>query len=312
MLLIGWLIGTLMPDGPYAHLALNGEQGSAKSTTTRLLRAIVDPNEAMARTMPKEERDLAIAAKNSRIIAFDNLSYLPEWLSDALCRLSTGAADGTRKLYSDDEEALFSAKRPVIFNGIEEIATRGDLIDRLILVSLTPPTKRMPESELWAAFDQARPTILGGLLNTASLALRRRPLVQMDNLPRLADFALWVEAAAPTLGWQFGDFTHAMHVMRQGAVSVQLESSPVARAVLDMDLPWEGSATELHELLTRRISMDVKSLRKWPRNPRALSGALTRLAPALRTVGIDVCSVKSNGDRSLIIRSRSQGRIRGA
>lgn len=96
ILIVSWIIGAFSPVGPYPLLLLHGEQGSAKSTTARILKNIVDPSAAPLRSLPRSERDLMIMAKNSRVIAFDNLSGIKPWLSDALCRLSTGGGFSTR------------------------------------------------------------------------------------------------------------------------------------------------------------------------------------------------------------------------
>lgn len=111
-LLLAWLVTVLRPRGPYPILMLQGEQGSAKSTTARVLRSLVDPSTTPTRSAPRDERDFMIAAKNAWVIAFDNLSGLPAWMSDALCRLATGGSFATRMLYSNDEEIVFNAMRP--------------------------------------------------------------------------------------------------------------------------------------------------------------------------------------------------------
>src|SRR5262249_33085117 len=135
-LLVGWLLAALRPVGPYPVLLLHGEQGSAKSTTERILRALVDPNSASLRAEPRNPHELMIAAKNGWVVALDNVSPLPNWLSDAICRLSTGGGFSARRLYTDGDEVLFDAQRPVIINGIEEVATRGDLLERSLLLTL--------------------------------------------------------------------------------------------------------------------------------------------------------------------------------
>jgi hypothetical protein len=122
ILIVAWLVGAFHPSGPYCILILQGEQGSGKSTVARVLRLLVDPSTPLLRTVPRDERDLIIAARNSWVLAIDNLSGIQQWLSDALCRLSTGGGFGTRQLYTDDEEILFDAKRPIILNGIDDIA----------------------------------------------------------------------------------------------------------------------------------------------------------------------------------------------
>jgi len=205
-LLVAWLIGALRPVGPYPVLCLHGEQGSAKSTTAALLRALIDPNEAMLRAEPRDGRDLMIAARNCWIIALDNLSRLPDWLSDALCRLATRGGYATRTLYTDVDETIVSAQRPILLNGIEELATRGDLLDRAIVCYLPRIENYRPEEELWQRFEEARPAILGGLLDAVVCALQHEHDVRLEHVPRMADFARWVTAAEPELGWQPGSF----------------------------------------------------------------------------------------------------------
>jgi hypothetical protein len=189
-LLIAWLIGALNPDGPYPVLALQGEQGSAKSTTVRVLRSVVDPAVEPLRAPPRDERDLAIAASGNWTPALDNLSGVKPWLSDALCRLATGGGFATRELYSDDREVLFSAKRPVILNGIDSLAVAGDLRDRSLIIELPPisPEKKRTERVFYRDLEKARPKVLGALLNAVSAALRTLERVELEELPRMADF----------------------------------------------------------------------------------------------------------------------------
>jgi hypothetical protein len=157
-LIIAWLLQALRPTGPYPVLLFQGEQGSAKSTAERMVRALVDPSTAPLRTTPRSERDLVIAATNSWCVAFDNISTLQPWLSDAMCRLSTGGGFSARELYTDAEEVLFDATRPMLLNGITDVATRPDLLDRALTVALPPipEEKRRPEAVLWREFEKAR------------------------------------------------------------------------------------------------------------------------------------------------------------
>jgi len=165
-LVVGWLVQAFRPKGPYPVLVVHGGQGSAKSTLCRVLMALVDPNTAISRKEPKEDRDLAITANNSWVIAYDNLSALPVWLSDGLCRLSTGGGFACRQLYTDEEETIFDAQRPIVLNGIEELAVRGDLLDRSIIIYLPriEEEKTLPEDVFWSEFDKEQPKILGALL----------------------------------------------------------------------------------------------------------------------------------------------------
>src|SRR6476620_4725938 len=196
VLVVAWLLGALRAGGPYPVLAIAGEQGSAKTVLSKLLRALIDPSVAPVRTLPRDERELFIAASNGHVLAFDNLSGLPAWLSDTLCRLTSGGAFSTRRLFTDQDEIPFAAARPILLNGIEEVITRSDLADRAILLMLAPIAERQrrPETALWRESELSRPHILGALPDAAAHGVRMLPHVRLKRLPRMADFALWVAA----------------------------------------------------------------------------------------------------------------------
>ena len=185
VLVVAWLLAALRANGPYSLLAISGEQGSAKTVLSKLLKGLIDPNAAPVRSLSREERELMIAANNGHLLAFDNLSGLPHWLSDALCRLATGGNFAVRQLYTDDEEVLFQATRPILLNGIEDVISRPDLGDRAIFITLPAiaETDRRPEAELWREFEIARPLILGALLDGVVHGLRKINHVQLEALP---------------------------------------------------------------------------------------------------------------------------------
>lgn len=313
-LLLGWLIGVLMPSGPYPVLVLTGEQGSAKSTVARMIRSLVDPSTIPLRSLPREERDLAISAGNSWIIAFDNVSYLMPWLSDAICRLATGGGFATRELYANAEETLFTATRPVILNGIGDIATRSDLLDRAIIIVLPtiPNEKRRTEVDMRKEFEIVRPMVLASLLNAVSLALKDVDSVMLDDMPRLADFAKWVVAAIPALGVAPNDFLDAYRGNIQDINELALESTPVARAIMILasEIPdggeWVGTTTELLDKLSFDVGETAERRKDWPKGARALGTILRRLAPNFRAVGIDIMWDRGSGERLIYIRKGKQ------
>jgi hypothetical protein len=305
-LLCAWLVGTLHPTGPYPALWLSGEQGSAKSAAGRYLRAIIDPSASPLRSQPREDRDLCIAASNSWIVAFDNLSRVPEWLSDALCRVATGGGLATRTLYTDRDETLFDFKRPVLFTGID-LDLRPDLLDRTLVVSLPPieDANRQEEAVLDAAFEAARPRLLGALLDTAVTALRRLSDVRLRRTPRMADFARWAVAAEPTFGLEAGAIEVALLSNRAGAVERSLEDSHIVsplRETVGVGSTFAGTATELLAALTPKLPDPKRPPHGWPGNGRALSHSLRVLAPNLRRAGFELSFPAKGGIRTLTIR----------
>ncbi len=315
ILILGWLVAAMRPSGPYPVLSVNGEQGSAKSTLCRILRGLVDPNVAAIRSPPRTERDLVIAGSNGHLIALENLSQVQDWLSDALCRLSTGGGFGTRELFSDGEEMLFEGQRPVMLNGITELCTRSDLLDRALVVSLSaiPEEKRVTESELWARFEQIHGLILGALLDAVSQACSAWADVRLPTLPRMADFATWVVAAEPALPCQSGAFLGAYQCNQASANESAIESSVLSGPLLEFmegHSEWQGTATELKDILEELAGERTTKGKDWPKRPNSLSGELKRIAPNLRRTGIDVEFGKAAGSRFIrLIRKSTQDSV---
>ncbi len=305
ILYVSWLLAFFRPFGPPPHLGLLGEQGTGKTATTVNSRRLLDPNAASTRKEPKEPRDLSVAAKNNALIGFDNLSHLPSWLSDFLCCLSTGAGFATRALYADDEEAIFSFRRPVIFNAITEVATRPDLLDRTILLELPSlsEAQRREERTQEIVFEQHAPLIMGVLFDAVATGLQNLPNTRLEKLPRMADFATWAAACAPALGWTADEFIKAYSGNREEAQSVASELSTLANVIeawaeKKTGLFFTGTPQELFEKLGQRASFQQKHSRDWPNDAKSLGYTLRRLAPPLRAQGINAEQNRSNGKRS--------------
>jgi hypothetical protein len=246
ILLAAWILAALRSRGPYPVLVLLGEHGTAKTTTARVCRRLVDPSASDVRAEPREPRDLMVAATSGHVVALDNISRLPDWLSDSICRLSTGGGFSTRALYTDQDEVIFEATRPVILNGITSIVTRGDLLDRAIVLTLPVirDPKRLVETDYMRAFEVARPRILGALLDAVVVGLRRHRHVQLDRLPRMADFAVWTTACETACPWPAGQLMAAYTANRHGAIEVTLDGDVLVDTVRAL-VPWRGTAKDL-------------------------------------------------------------------
>jgi hypothetical protein len=306
VLTVAWLLAALRPSGPYPIEALTGEQGSAKSMRSNFLRALVDPNSVPLRALPRSEHDIFIAARNSHVLAYDNASGLPDWLSDTFCRLATGGGFSTRELYTDQDEVLFGSKRPIILNGIDDIATRPDLADRSIVKTLAAISdeRRKLESELWADFERKRPRILGALLDAVSHGLKILPDVVLNRKPRMADFAVWATACEGAL-WKKGTFLAAYTGNIEEAVETVLENDQVAavlRTYMDMTpAGFTGTATDLLKALNDVASETQQKTKGWPKSPAVLAKTLRRIAPPLRKIGIDVAFERENRQKRVTI-----------
>jgi hypothetical protein len=307
ILVIAYMVAALRDRGPYPILALRGEEGTGKSTLVRIIRSLIDPNKVPLRTLPREERDLYIAASNGYLLAFDNVSTLPPWLSDALCRLATGGGHATRALYTDQDEVLIDTTRASLLNGIEDFVARPDLADRCIFIHLTPiaDNERREEAELNADFEAARPAILGALLDAVAHGLRERPRTRLKAKPRMADFARWATACEGAM-FEPDSFEDAYRRSRKAAVADVIEADMVAAAVrtfMRKHEEWSGTAAELGEKLEGVVGERQAKSKTWPDSPRALRARLQRAQAPLRKIGIVLTFDRASRKQAIRIRT---------
>lgn len=302
-LIVAHLLSILGAVQPTPILYLVGGQGTAKSTATAMLRQLVDPNVAGLKTLPRSEQDLFVAAQQSRVLSFDNLSEISNLMSDALCRVATGGAFGSRRFWTQGEEAILAACNPMICNGITVAFTRADLVDRTIPVRIhrIPDEVRKPLKDVFRDFDRAHPAMLGALCSALSMGLAREDKVEPSVLPRMADFAAWALACEPGTASGLG-ILDAYHKNITLAVEDAVDDDDVGnriRKLVAQDAIWEGTATMLDADLRRASVKPVP--RKWPSSPRALADHLRRLEPALAKLAIEITFERKGHNRERII-----------
>ncbi|NQU20459.1 MAG: hypothetical protein HQ567_04190 [Candidatus Nealsonbacteria bacterium] len=291
----GWILDALKGHGPYMVLAITGEQGSAKSSLCRLLRDLVDPlKKAPLSSLPREEKDLGVDGSNEHLLVYDNVSFVPQWLSDCLCRASTGAGIKSRTLYTNDQQSVFDICCPICLNGIPDYAESNDLLGRSLIINQPAIAEhdRLEEKKLAAMFQRVRAGSFGAILDMLSRGLRDSESTVLPGLPRMADSAKWVTSC-------LGDTTFITEYQRniKNAIDLGLEASPIAAAIKELlsdgttgFIPghWEGTATELLTKLDERVSYQQYVQKSYPKSAKALSNRLRRDAPAMRAVGINV------------------------
>ena len=291
-LVLAWMVNSLAGTVPYVLLVIYGEQGSAKSSGARCIRRLIDPSQSDLRGLSREERDLVIAAHSNYVLGFDNLSRLDARFSDAFCRLSDGSGFGTRRLYADRDEEVFSEPRPILLTGIEPAISAPDLLDRSYLMEAPRivPSERRSERDLFAEFEQDRPQLFACLLDGVAAGLANLESVTLDQPPRRHDAARFAIAAEPSLGLPPGSTWTALSATRQEATTVATEASPFIEAIIELiedESPFEGTMKGLLEVLLKRRG-DARLPRGWPTNSNAASHALRRGTSILRDHGIDI------------------------
>ncbi|MBW1966539.1 MAG: toprim domain-containing protein [Deltaproteobacteria bacterium] len=307
ILLVAWLVGALRAQGDHVILVLQGPEGTGKTTAARLIKGIVDPNVSSERSSPRNEEDFIIGASNNHVTSFDNISGIPPWLSDALCRLSTGGGLATRRLYTNDEEKLFYARRPALLTGINPMPTRNDLARRCIVLNLEPIRGQvLEEKALIKKFrNNDLPGILGTLCDAVSVALRNEQM-EPKNLPCMASFTAWVLRAEKALPWKAGAFRSAYKENTQNIIEMAVDADLVSSAIQEFMTgreSWEGTASELLGELCEIVPEKNQRQKAWPQAPNVLSNKLKRASNFLRQVGIEVeTGIRVEHERKRLIR----------
>jgi hypothetical protein len=287
-LLVAWLVAAFIPDLPHPILTFRGEQGTGKSYSAKMVIGLIDPSGAPKRTAPRDIKSWATQAFNSWALCLDNVSVIPDWLSDALCRAVTGDGIVDRALYTDDDVVVLEFRRVLAMTTIDAGALAGDLAERLLTIELhtIPDRRRREENELDAAYADAHAAILASLFDLLAEVLRVLPNVRLEERPRMADFARVLAAVDTVKGWSTLDSYKAT---ARDAVADVLDGEPFAQAVVALvDRAGPDGITLTASELLERVQAPERLPKKWPKDPTRAGGQLKRLAPALRTIGIDV------------------------
>jgi hypothetical protein len=304
-LAIGWVVAAFFTDMPHPILLVQGEQGTAKSNLIRSLLALIDPQPAADRETPADKREWAIFARASWAFSFDNVTEIPDWLSNSLCKGVTGDAVLQRVLHSDEDITVFAFQRVIAMTTIaikHDLA--GDLVDRMLLVEPEVLDTRLTEEEVRNARDAALPDALGAVLDLVAGVLQTLPGLVVDQAPRMADFARILAALDTVTGWDtLGTYRAKVEAMGMALIEGNVLAQCLYRLATQPSpggldpAPWEGSAAELITLLRevgKKAGLAVAGL---PEEPRTVGRLVREVAPSLRKVGVDVRDGPRTGRR---------------
>ena len=306
-LIITFLLFCFCPHKTYPVLVLSAHRGSGKTVAAEMLKGLIDPGKAPLIKLQGDTHKLAVSASRRLLMVYDNVGHISADQSDDLCRIATGFGYSTRTLFSTDEETTFEFARPQIVTAIDSLVTRDDLADRVLMVQLGEITeeKRLPQAELTAKIEAARPRILGAMLTALSQTLAALPNIKPDKLPRMADYAKFAIASEKALGLRKGEFMEAFSQSREESRQVVIESSPVGEAIIQLmentPLVWKGTASQLLNELEQHTDEATYRSRYFPKASNSLSRQLTRLAPDLKALGIEVGYFREGQDRNRLI-----------
>ena len=294
-LVLAFMVSTLVqPDVPHPVLTLFAEQGSGKSSATRRIVDLTDPSPVTLRKAPRDAESWTVAASGSWVVALDNLSRVPEWFSDALCRASTGDGDVKRALYTDADLAVVKFRRCVIANGIDVGALRGDLSERILSIEMQPieASSRLQKKDICERWEKMYPRVFGALLDLCAQTMAAMPDVELRVFPRMADFAILLAAVDRVLETD-GLRTYLGRAGSMAQDSLSADAFITYLRVLVSE-EFQGTSAELLAAVSAGLGAIIQKPRGWPRDPREVTSVLTRNAPALRLLGWTVTNDKGH------------------
>jgi hypothetical protein len=271
----------------------------------------VDPASPEVHGRFRDLMDFAQIASQNRLLNIDNLSSISATISDALCGSITGEGYAKRANYTDAKTFTCDFRCVIGLAGINLIPERSDLLDRSIIIPVPqiPMENRVQERDLYPRFEEARPGILGGLMDALSNAILLEKIIKLDSLPRMADFAALGCAISEAMGKSKADFLSDYENNRQQQHEVVLETDLCCQAVIEFLRnrdEWTGTAAELLRELNRITDLTSieKRDRTWPKTAQLLSGRLNYLLEVLKSEGISVERPQRTGkSRQIILRN---------
>ncbi|MET9108176.1 ATP-binding protein [Streptomyces zhihengii] len=290
-LAVAWLIGCLGPSVPVPAPFLTGPQGAGKSTAGRMLVRIIEGMSGDLRRAPKDEENLTTTVAAGWVTALDNLSHMTPDLSDAMCRIVTGAEDVKRALFTDGDVFRIGYRRPMLLTGIDVGVIRADLAERLLPLRLERPKVRRTEAELWAEYAEVLPVILGSLLDLTVTVRAADADIPTDL--RMADFAhLCAQLDAATGFSSLAAYRASLDDLNDDVIEGDLLAQTALKYAAGMGPGEEtrmSSSEWLHALTGLYSGDDCRALPKgWPTTGKVLSDRLKRLQPTLAARGVVV------------------------
>ncbi|KKS56357.1 MAG: hypothetical protein UV20_C0014G0002 [Candidatus Magasanikbacteria bacterium GW2011_GWA2_42_32] len=310
LLLLVWLVASFIPNIPHPILIVYGAQGASKTFFCRLLKKIGDPSEVETIGFPRDQNELVQIFDHHWCIVFDNISRISGRDSDALCKAVTGDGFSKRELFTDDDDIIYAFRRVLILNGINQVATRPDILERGILLELERISEedRKSEKALLAEFEKDQPSILGGIFTVLQKAMQIEPAIELASLPRMADFTRWGAAIAEALGYTKEEFLSAYGsniASQNDEVLAENLTAVLLRTFMDGREDWEGTPTELRNALIEVAEgLHIKPEREpdFPKTANALGKKINELKTNLAVTGMHIKRGEAQKQKRIYIR----------
>ena len=314
-----YIVSTLIPEIDHVILTTYGPKGAAKSFLLELIKKLVDPTKPTLLTLQRNIEQFIQQVNHNYINYYDNVKFIPYWLSDEMCKAVTGIGHTKRELYTNDNDIVYEHRRCLGLNGINVALTEADALDRSISIELEDidEDRRKKEADLWKEFEKLKPKAFAYILDIIVKAIEIKSTLDLKRLPRMADFAEWGEAISQSMGYppmSFIDiYTKNRNEQNIVAVNENLVGSMFLRHILNIEKesdPITEIRYEPQELYNALVDyagdngINIRG-RQFPKDAASLVKKVKTVIPNLKTgFGILVNIGRSADNTSVIIISR--------
>lgn len=321
ILLVVLLIKICIPNsGANPFLLLMGNQGTGKTTLSKFLKGIIDPSSPMACAPPRDERELIAMLSWGFLVLLDNLSGMNHLMADNFCRIATGGGFSQRALFKDDELKSYIADNRFILNGIEEVSSRPDFLERAITIRLKIIVGgHKSENELNEEFKKQLPYLLGGFLLLLARVVEILPQITRTGLPRMTEYARVGIALEKVLNLPEGTFLSAYEANLGEKSQDSFWNDEVCVAIhkclipISSPFPEMFSVEEKEELKGSALEIRDRLFERKKNTPfsrfsgRKFSSYLDRITPLLEKNGITVERLpRASKVRGIVIKRKSK------
>jgi putative DNA primase/helicase len=294
-----WLTLALFPKTVRPGIVINGAPGCGKTSISRILRAIIDPNTAKSKGFSSDSDNLILALSKNYVPCFDNLTRLSREQSDILCQAITGITHTKRRLFTDSDSVSFDIMCPWILTGVGVPGHMSDFLNRIFLIELKPipVDQRRPDDELAEMFDKIRPQLQAMIFDCISVGLKNRSKIKPQKLQRLAQAHKLSLAMADALELTAQEINELWALNRQEQESLTTEGDILSTLLPEFMAAnsnhWIGTSTVLFNQMAQHFELEKQSWKgQWPKNAANLGKRLSYLTESLQAKGIVIINNK--------------------
>ena len=293
------LISMLIACIPMPIMAIHGHAGASKSTTSSMIKRIIDPsgikNQDNLKSFPHGEDNFVTSLSSSYFSGFENISHIDVDTSNMICRAVTGGSFEKRAQYTNGDVYAISLMRKILINGVDFTISYSDLADRTIIYELERilEDQRKTDKSIEETFGKLLPDLLGQIFLILQKVLGMVDKVedQIKTLPRMASFGIYGEAIYQALGHKQGEFLEIYNESIKKNLENLYDSNPIIACleyVLGDKKECDIQANALYSKIKKFAESEDYNLKKLPQGSNGLYNWFTRSKTLLDENNINV------------------------